>query len=203
MKKTLYTYLFILSLGACTPTEVNLESLRSYIQDEENGLKKYAGSDVIKAELTYKPSDLIIAQNYKREIKAKPESIDSLKRSLDKYLYLTLRISQNGQEVENRFVSNEALFNKTLAYLNYEMSEDISMTVSGKSYPVADYFYQRMYGTTGGSVILIAFEKELIKEADDFKIAFEDRMLGLGYVDFEFERSDIENIPGLNFELIN
>lgn len=195
MRPIIFVFFFTF-LFSCSVREVSENELVEYIKDPDHGLTKRSEIKDGFVEVIYKPTDLIITQNYKEDI-SKKGKIDSLRKSLSKFHYFTIRISKGGKEIETHFIPNQAVYQEVVQYMSYYMQENIFLKVKAGSYPPTDYHYMGMFGTTEASTILIAFANTLIQDGNFF-IHFDGAKLGVGTHDFNFKREDLTNTPTIN-----
>ena len=191
--------LLLLTSGCASRTMTSSE-LQQYVADEGHGLRKLVRKNGVSVELSYRPTDLIIAHNYQHEIRQAPAKVDSLKNALDQYIYFVLKLSRQGKEIEQSFLTSNT-YEQASQYMNYELGQHIKLVnpVSKKATGVSDYLYARMYGSTGQSTALIAFEKEAIDDASSFYVELNDTQLGIGTYHFAFATEDLTSIPALTF----
>src|SRR5690349_5842912 len=97
--------LVLLSLmTACGPSYVSEAELREYVADPDKGLISRVESGSILLELVYRPKDLVKALEL-REIENSSERNKIIAR-VDTLEYFVLRLSRQGQEIENALAGN-------------------------------------------------------------------------------------------------
>lgn len=193
---------FALLLPACyscsSKRVVTRPELNSYIQDSDNGLTKKVKTGNLMLELTYKPVDLVLAEQIEGERLSKSE-IDSIRKNFSQYDYFIFRISSDGQEVTNSYAGNQAAFTKSVEHLSFGVGKDFSIEVNNESIPVRDFFHARSFGGDNANSVLLAFESNLLQRGDDnFTVIFEDAFFKSGKTLFNFKIEDIKAIPTLD-----
>lgn len=173
------------------------QELKAYILDEENGLHKTISKGEVEIELSYRPAELVWANELK-EIKNE-DSWNELRHSYDSLNYFILHFSRKGQEIESAFVSDPARFTEIISYLSFDMRSDLFMVQEGDTTHALDIMYTRTFGGSSGTSVMAIFGGDLRKKNNDVKICFNDTMLGLGSTQFEFKITDIKNTPTLAF----
>ena len=195
MKSILFSAIIFLFFCSCEQNILTVSEFRVFIADEDNGLTRHIRKNGIDATLSYRPSELIIASNYRKYAKNKVVT-DSIRKEYDRYLYFTLKLSNRGREIEHRFVHDQKAFVSTIQYLSGTMAQDIQLVTKNDTIPVADYIYPRMYGETGSSTIMFAFDRTKLQNSRSLQIVHQGSRLGLPLTNtFEFSMDDIQNLP--------
>lgn len=178
-------------LGACRDTLSHEELLR-YIQEPANGLTRKEEQGLLKASLTYRPSDLLVWQ----ELGNRPAISDSLWRSTGErygtYWYFILSLSQDGRDP---LAGGPALADN-LQKLSFELDRYVYAVIDqSDTIFLSDYYAPRLFGISGATPVLLAFrKKERFEQLDIIFQGFD----GAG-MRFPFSRRDIDRIPRLRF----
>lgn len=184
----------IITTISCSKTFSSVEELQKYILDQSNGLIAIKEEKEIIIKVIYRPTDLLIA----RELKSK--KLEDLKLKYEKNLYFILSYSKAGHDILKSGVTSQTDYGNKLNVLSYNMNQYVRL-ISGKdTIPVKDYIYQNMFGTSHSTELLFAFSKDQIKKAKTIEFVLEDIGFGIGKKIFEFQYSDIENIPHLKLK---
>jgi hypothetical protein len=187
-----FIFIIVLLAGCSSERSTDKHGLVSYIEDEDNGLKKTRESDGFKVTATYRPNDFVAQQQMSGTT---ADEYDSLLQLYSKYSYFIVDISKNGKDLETAFVLDKSDFASNISYLSSRFSEKISVIIGDDVRPVTDFLYERSYGMTD-SKFLLAFEN--INE-NDFHLVIDGRELGFDEISFPFEKSKIKSIPKLRF----
>ena len=198
MRQIVIIALMLLLTWACAPETISLDELKKYPMNPEHGLiqKVEKGNTVL--EMYYKPKELIIAQ----ELSAHPtdEERKSLARTYDSLDYFVLRLSRNGQEIENGYASDPAQFTDVLSYLSYYIGPDIYMIQQQDTVPILDAVYARTFGATDATNVMAVFKSKLTSHSGPTTIYFNDTRFGTGLNEFVFDSDRIKSIPTLKFK---
>jgi len=175
---------------------VSEQELFAYLKDTDNGLMKEQKKDDVKFVVYYKPSDLLVAQD--RNLKTEQTSSD-VKTAYDNYYYFVVNISKNGQELEASLLTDTE-FAKAIQELAFGMREHISILTSEQdTVALAEYLFPRMYGSTGSTSFICAFEKKDIEKSKNFNLVFYHPQVVDTPVKFSFLTKDIKNTPRIKF----
>lgn len=177
--------------------QVTREELKSFLDNEENGLYKQSASNGILLEMQFYPADLIVAQEIDG-VDHRPAKVDSMRNKLRAVLYFRFSLSRDEQEVINAFAGDEDHFARSVAYLSDKISEDIRLIHGSDTVRTSGVMYLRGYGITRASVLLLAFKKD-INRKDPVTIIFNDSFFNTGLTQFTFKSHDINSIPKLIF----
>lgn len=190
-------FLFLTSLGmlSCSERELSEQELKAYILNEKNGLHQQRIKNEVTIDVVYKPSELVWKNELTEIVDAKAR--EELRMNFDSLNYFVLTFSRKGREIENVFVSNPAQFSSVINYLSFEMSKDVYQICESDTTHALDVIYTRTFGVSTGTSVMAVFKGNLKEQDSDVKIGFNDNMLGIGAVEFDFKSSDIKNIPPL------
>lgn len=177
---------------------VSPSALKVYLNDPENGLMQRSQGDGTRITLRYRPSELVIAQEVK-SMNYTPEKIDSIRKKYENIHYFIMELSRNGRQIESDYAINPPKLQSVIQHLSYGIGSDIMLVTEQRDTVfVLDHVYERTYGATHISKLLLAFEHRMVEKDGTWSILFNDQLLGLGYQRFEFDVEDIKNIPCVN-----
>lgn len=172
---------------------VSEKELFAYVKERDNGLMKEQKKDDVRFVVYYKPSDLLTAQDKHSNV------IQQNKTVYDNYYYFILNLSQSGQELEATLLTNSD-FGKAIQKLAFGMREHISIITSEQdTVALAEYMFPRMYGSTGSTSFICAFEKKDIEKSKNFDLVFYNPQIVESPVKFSFITKDIKNTPRIKF----
>lgn len=189
--------LFLLLVGmlSCRPKQISLLELQQYPLDPQHGLIKSVDKGNTVLEMYYKPKDLILAQEL--DGVTSPGEQASIRKRLDSLDYFVLRLSRNGQQIENGYVSVPETHVKVVNYLSYNMAENLYMICGKDTLSVLDIAYAPTFGATAATNVMAVFKSNLKQSGASPTICFDDTVLGTGLTEFEFKNTDISNTPTL------
>lgn len=170
------------------------DEIISFINDEDNGLKKQVEVEGVIYTVTYKPYDLIMA----RSVGAN-SNIDSLKGNYEHAFYFNLDISFDSLDV---FGHMNGDFRRMLKTVSFELQDYIFLTNNdGKEFYLKDFIFPRCYGSTNKTSLLLCFQEDNLNDHNDLTICCTDFINGsLEKLKFNFKGSDIVKIPKLKYE---
>lgn len=198
-------------LVSCNQKTFDSETaMLDYIKDEANGYTQHKTINGVDYSLTYRPTDLLVAQELGDRISlADQRSLsvveerrrDELRNRYKKYMYFNLSMSANNQELLSVAPKNRNEFGAMVNQLAFGMNEKVHVyTPSKDTLEMADFIYPRMYGMSRATTIMFVYprdEKAIKSEYLNFTIG--DLGLYTGEVKFKVETDKIANEPALNF----
>ncbi len=188
-------FLLIVNVVGCKPTFHNEEELSKYILEEKNGLVKTYEENGYKVQVFLKPTDLLIAQEYKNTSAIDIQDSQILENKYINYLYFVLSISKNNKEV---LIPGSNNFNDLLQTMSFRMDNIVNLTTSEKDkIPVADFLHSRTFGISQSTNILFVFSAEDIEADKWIQFNLNEFGLSLGDLSFRFETKDINNVQKL------
>jgi|SRR6185312_1541105 len=175
---------------------VTEKELYAYVKNPDNGLMKEQTKDDVKFVVYYKPSDLLTAQDRNSKV-TQPNS--DIKTAYNDYYYFVLNFSKDNQELEASLLTTTD-FSKAIQELSFGMKEHINIITNEQdTVELASYLFPRMFGSSGSTSFICAFEKEDIEKSKSFDLVFYHPMIVESPVRFNFANRDIKNTPGIKF----
>ena len=197
MVNRLLGILAILLVFSCdTKTFDSQEDLTNFLKNDDHGYLKRKKSNGVTFELIYKPTDLLVAQDLENI-----GHVDSLRTMYSKYLYFTLSMSVNEQEILSQSVSDKQKYGKELTQLLFQMNDNIHLFNEKRDTIVMlDYVYPRMYGMSNKTTLLLVYPRnEIIKKSNSVNLTIEDLGFQTGETRFTFDINKLINEPKLKF----
>lgn len=176
----------------------NEQQLNAYVQDEANGLLKISEKKDIRLGLYNKPTDLLVAQEFRQEIPT-DSLIESLRKKYDDYLYFILNISRSNEDA--LYTANSyAGFSELLQNMSFRMMNYVEMVTSEKdTIPLADSHYSRLYGMAGSTSVMLVFNKEKLNRSEWVQVKIDDFGLNTGRTFYRFNSRDLLSAPKIKF----
>ncbi|GAB5400866.1 MAG: hypothetical protein Aureis2KO_24510 [Aureisphaera sp.] len=185
--------------SACSQTSFeDKPSLLAYIKNPENGYTQTKEVNGVEIALTYRPTDLLVAQELRGE--ASKTTIESIRKKYSKHLYFNLSISKNGKEILSSVPNDRSEFGAMVNKLSFGMGRSVHLFTDKKdTIPMTDYIYPRMYGMGKSTSMLLVYprEKELM-DSNFFKVSLKDIGLSTGEINFKFDTEKIHSEPLLS-----
>lgn len=188
--------LAILGVSCVDRTFETEEALWSYLKDEDNGYLQTKAVNGVVYSLLYKPTDLIVSQGLRGQ--RDEQQIDSLRSHYKNYIYFTLSMSRNNQELLNGVVGDRNRFGAMVSDLAFGMSEKVHLfTEKRDTISMLDYVYPRMYGMSRNTSMLLVYPREEIEKAEEINLVIEDLGFGTGEVTLSQEVKLMTEQPNL------
>jgi hypothetical protein len=186
--------LFAILQSCGTPEYLPEAELSAYCLDEDHGLTKTVVSGDISMRLTYKPTDLLVAQEMRSFTNPSDDRIVTLRKKYGSYYYFILSLSRSGKEVLGAS-GNHAEFSELLQTISFRMGEVVNLTTPRDTIPLADFIYNRTFGLSTSTDILLVFDKSAAKDAEVIQIHLDEFGLGVGKQVVEFKVGDLNAAP--------
>jgi hypothetical protein len=191
-----FLVLIVLLCLCCNPEKpISASELKAYAMNPKNGLRKTIVRNEITLELVYRPKDLILLQ----EVAPGSSKWMKSERDLDSLDYFVLRVSKDGEEIENSYASDAVEFEHVLSYLSDGIASDFQLVFDKERIKSDQSLFVQAFGSAEASSILLVFKSYLIKRRGQFTVVFNDSELGVGHCEFPYNVSDIRKIPGLQY----
>ena len=173
---------------------------RAYLADPTHGLTQTQESNGVHVTCTYRPVDLLIAQDLTGMPASGRSASDSLRQAYAGKTYCSLALAKDSAAIENQFAANPTAFTQTLSYLNTCIAADVFLvTTPHDSVPALASMYPRQYGNTQSSTVLLIFDTRRLNLAQGFHISFHSSALQLSSLRFSFPATTLASIPELKF----
>ncbi|MCG8310014.1 MAG: hypothetical protein MI975_21640 [Cytophagales bacterium] len=184
---------------SCSPEPVTEEALQAYVREPGNGLIKTSKRGRLEVSAVYRPSDLIVAQEQRGKA-TNEATVQKLKEKYGDYAYFVLSISDNGKDALYSTAGSYQQFSDNLQKLSFRMNDYLHMTTSAKdTVYLTDHHFSRMHGMGGSTQVLLAFDRNQIKNEGWVQLNLKEMGLGAGRVNLRFDVKDILNTPGIDF----
>lgn len=170
--------------------------LMKYVTSNENGLIKSRKFEDFEFTATYKPIDFVIATEARSD-DLSTKSYNKIKKELTglQYVDLSIRpISSQGNALSGNIEKQEEYYERLDYFVTY-MQYDISLIQNADTLSPVLFHFERNYGLTPYSTVILAFETGMDK--GDKTLMINDQVLGIGRVNFYFKETDILAVPKL------
>lgn len=189
----------LLLLGSCKPSTVSSEKeLIKFVQDEDNGLKKKVTAGELEITLTYRPTDLLVAQ----EVGDAPtaEKIATARKKYSSHYYFILSLSKGGREALHQ-TDNFEQYSELVQKLSFRLPEFANMTTAAQdTIPVADFILNRTYGLASSTDLLVVFNKEKASGKEWVQFNLNEFGMNTGNARQRFLVRDLEGCPTISFK---
>jgi hypothetical protein len=195
------TLLFIFTVS-CAPPYLTVDELKNYILVSDHGLKKEVLIDDYKVRVTFRPTDLLIAQEV--ESLPHPTQVTRLRNKYGSHYYFVLSLSKSEREAIQAGVMPHEEFSELLQIISFRMGAYVNMTTARQdTIPLADFAYSRTFGMGASNDILLVFNKKKITDQQWVQINLAEFGLGLGRQSLRFNCKDLDGIPEIDFTTFN
>ncbi|MBQ0734999.1 hypothetical protein J9332_11800 [Aquimarina celericrescens] len=188
-------------LTSCTSKNFDsAEELLEYIKQPENGYLYTKSVNGVDFSMLYKPTDLLVDQELTGAYSS--SKVDSLRSKYRAYLYFTLSMSKNNQELLSNVAGNKQQFGAMVNELAFGMEQKVHLYTPQKdTIAMADYIYPRMYGMSGATTMLLVYPRDKkVTNEDYFIVTIEDLGFYTGEVKFKIPTEMINNEPRIKFK---
>lgn len=184
---------FISLLYSCDgPDYLSEEELSQYILDEDHGLSASVNTNNVSIKATYRPTDLLVAQELRNFENPPAEAIVSAREKYKNYYYFIVSLSNSGKDVLS---PSSPGFSELLQTISFRMGEVVNLTTESDTIPVSDFVYNRTFGMSSSTDILFVFEKSKIKNSDWVRINIDEFGLGIGRQSIQLSRAKLDSAP--------
>ncbi len=193
--------LLIFSLAlmhACTERSQYSETdLIKYLSSNERFFKTSTSGD-ITLRVTYRPTDLMVAQELRGIAHPTEQAITHARQKYDHHYYFIMSLSRSGKELLTPSATGMAQFSELLQTISFRMHEVVNMTTfGGDTIPVADYVYNRTFGLGSSTDLLFVFERTAAQDQEWVQLNINEFGLGIGRQFLRFRVTDLENAPDI------
>jgi hypothetical protein len=165
------------------------------VQEESNGLKKIVEVGELQLMLTYRPTDLLVAQEAGGAPSA--EKIASLRKKYGQHYYFILSFSKAGKEALHQ-MDSFGQYSELVQRLSFRLPEFANMTTAAQdTIPVADFILNRTYGLASSTDLLVVFNKEKALGSQWVQFNLNEFGMNTGNARFRFRTRDLEKCPRL------
>ncbi|MEZ2339360.1 hypothetical protein AB6735_27195 [Mucilaginibacter sp. RCC_168] len=184
-------FLILISVSvSCKKKISNNADLMEYISNPENGLVKTVEINKIKAELRYKPWQLMsVNQN-----KIQKQATENAEIAMRNKYFFVLSLSANDKELLRQLPFNQ--YSEMVQVLAFRMMNYISLMPDDKKPIVPEgCLFQQTYGMAHANQLLIIFDKTKLETAKQLKIKIKEFGLRIGDLNFQINNKDIQDLP--------
>lgn len=197
IKNTIYVLFLsvMMSTGCLNSHPVSTDEYMSYIEDPANGVTVASRLENFEFGLLYKPLDYIIGLEFRNGV-ISLDSMSSRKKQLEGFQYYTLRIRSNqDSEFIRTGLSSENEYYQRLEYMVSNAQDDIVLVEGRDTIPCAIYHFERNYGLSPNTNIVLAFAEGDQNSRKDKVLIYDDKILGLGRIELRILNKNIRRIP--------
>jgi hypothetical protein len=182
-------------LYSCSPPEyLPQEDLQAYVRDEANGLSRSVEINHIKMQVLFRPTDLLVAQELRGVTVVTDSLVQEKRKKYAPYYYFILSISSSDKDILDAS-SGHAGFSELLQTVSFRMNQVVNLTTPGDTIPVADFVYNRTFGLSKSTDILLVFDKSEIGTSDWVQVNLDEFGLGAGKQSVRFKTTDLHSAP--------
>ncbi|SHI32497.1 hypothetical protein SAMN04488508_101143 [Aquimarina spongiae] len=188
-----------LAFGCGNKSFDTAEALQLYIQQPENEYVYSKTVNGVDFSVLYKPTDLLVNQELGDHKSA--EIVDSLRDKYKAYMYFTVSMSKNNQELLSNVAGNKRRFGAMVNELAFGMEQKVHLYTPKKdTVLLVDYIYPRMYGMSGATTMLFVYPREQKVTNQEFMtLSIEDLGFYTGEVKFKIPTKIIASEPRIQF----
>lgn len=188
-------------LQACrTKTVRTPEELVSWLEDEDNGLRKTVATRTHRYVFQYKPAQYIISKEQRGDAGKSPaQRRAELRHAV--WFNVFLDAEGSGRNPLKDQVSGLDEYNSRVNYFLADAARNFSLSYNGKQAEPVGYYFENNYGLTPTDVMVVGFKIEDPEPVHDLTVEYNDELYRNGIIKATFTKQDIQKIPTLNTEL--
>lgn len=188
----------MLVLTGCGRGKLEPLAYRDWVNNPANGLavERIIGDFAITA--SYRPHEFVVLNEWNPDEEQADNSFTERMKELEGYQYINLRLDSKDQKTEALKVGlqSQQQYYERLQYLTTLIPEDVYLIDGADTLPCKLHHYERTYKMTSFSDITLVFENKN-KQTNDKILVFDDRIFGIGLLQFRFEKNNLNGIPPL------
>lgn len=198
--KLIFFFFLMGLLASCKTKTVSTEKeLVAYVNDEANGLVKKSNNGDTEITVTYRPTDMLVAQELGNSEKRDTAKVNNLRKKYSGYYYFVLGLSKNNKEALHQ-TDGFGQYSELVQTLSFRMGDYVTLTTAASdTIPVGDFILDRTYGLSSSTNILFAFNKQKAAGKKWVQFNLNELGMGLGNARFRFKEDDLESAPRIKF----
>jgi hypothetical protein len=170
-----------------------------WMKDKQNGLFVTKTIADFEFSLQYKSAEFIAIEQIRSD-SVSSKTIEDRKRAINGMQYYTFRIKAlDGKEVLQSGIADESEYASRLEYFLSYAKADISLIENGDTLACALYHFERNYGLSPITNIVLGFERKPGSESADKTFIYNDQVLNSGPVQLTIQAHDIQQIPLIDY----
>ena len=179
----------ILLVSLTWKNELTLDEYREFYAspDYDCQYEKVIGG--YKVQLKYRPTELHIASRVENK-----EERDSLIKENSSVAFFDMKITALSG-VSPIFEGDQSVLEERVMYFLAHVTDDLMLHNDDGEYYLLNHHMERNYNINNSIYIQLAFNRP---EHKDFTFTYNDRVLGIGKVNFEIKAKDIDKLPKIN-----
>jgi hypothetical protein len=186
---------FVLICSCSNPAYLSQEDLSQYLSTSHKLSNAIVSNDVT-IKVTYKPTDLLVAQELGMNKNPTEKEIRDARNKYNSHYYFAVSFSKSGREILSASTGGVNNFSDLLQRISFRMAEVVNLTTSNRdTIPVADYVYNRSFGMGHSTDLLFVFDKSKTKNSESIQINLDEFGLGTGKQSIRFNVSDLQSAP--------
>lgn len=187
--------------GGCKTKAVHTpEELVSWLEDEDNGLRKAVATRTHRYVFQYKPMQYIICKERQGDAgKSAEKRRAELRHAV--WFNVFMDAQGSGRNPLKDQVSGLDEYNTRVGYFLTAAGQNFSLSYNGKQAEPVGYYFENNYGLTPTDVMVVGFKIDDPEPIHDLTIEYNDELYKNGIIKATFTKQNIQNIPTLNTEL--
>ncbi len=190
--------LLILAVS-CNKRSVSTSEFVAYVDNPSNNLIKEKTIGAVQLKCEFKPTEyVLIRDKYKDLGNMNFQLNENELGGIEKLNHFYLRLSTTDHvEILKKDIQTEQEYYQRLEYYTNIIQQDLFLVSGGDTIPCKYSLFERNYGSSPNSILLVGFDATNQKEDDDIFFIYDDHVLGIGPVQFEIDSKDLNKIPKL------
>ena len=188
--------LSVLMFSCGKPRYLPENELIEFARNERNGLVRSVQMGDIEMEVTYRPTDLLVAQELKSYQQPTNDQISVVREKYKNHYYFVLSLSKGGRELLSPANQGVPGFSDLLQTISFRLGEKVFLTTQSQdTIAAADYVYNRTFGMGQSTDILFVFDNAEAVGQEYIHLNFDEFGIGIGKQSFRFFIRDLEGCP--------
>ena len=198
----MFSSLIIVFSCSSKVTRVNKEKLISYVEHNQD-LNQEREINNIKVHIKYCPYQLMVLQELDNGKKFDSAKLNELEKKYSPQYYFRLSFSKDNKEVIRQLGSFQR-YSDMLQVFSFELGKYINAsTERNDTLSLTDYAFEQDYGMSSANNTLLVFKKSDFDKAKNIHVNVGEFGLGIGSLQFVFDKKNIERVPLLDYQQSN
>ncbi|HYG14780.1 MAG TPA: hypothetical protein VEC12_03435 [Bacteroidia bacterium] len=193
-------FAFLIVLNSCKKSAkvTDAVSYLRYIENKDNGLvKEYKNEEMgLQIKVQYKSPVYMAIKEFDTD-NFQYDSMAVLAQEYDGAYHFGFKISSavNGYDVIKAKLPPKEYLDR-ITYLSTEVSKDFKLVLGLDTLPCSICHFERTFNISPHNEFILVFPGRITSE-ENAKLIYDDKIFGIGKLEFDFKRKHFKNIPDL------
>jgi hypothetical protein len=199
MIRPIFLSIILLFLAGCEKS-LEMASFAAWVKNPENGLLKQRemGNYIFSAQ--FKPAAMVAVLETGGKVNPESESFLNRTKELEELYHFTYKIKgKDGYDALSSNTESDGEYFERLEHFLDGAQMDFLLVTGSDTLPCQLYHLERTYGLVPETTMLLTFPK-IKTELPEFKLLYNDKILGSGPVVFEYKIKDLKSTPKIKMK---